>query len=524
MTLRTSRNQLQNRLDPLFNRHQPDQSYSTLPPTETLNEVPVLPSAPFLQAPPPEERVTISRPVALAVVGYVLLLLLLTLLMSGRLYSWAQGAVLQQSPLAELEQRDAGVLAVPAAADDAAPVVVSDAPASQDTVKEAPIVVPPVNVLLLGTDERPEDTNPARTDTMMLLSLTPETNTARLLSLPRDLWVPLPGLDFTTKINMAYVYGEDYSYPGGGPQLAMDTVSSFIGRPVDYYVRVNFQGFIELVDLIGGIDLVVPHTIHDEEYPTEDYLTELFHLEAGPQHLDGETALKYVRTRNLDDDYARAERQQQVVQAIAEKVLRAGMIPTLVAKFPTLFAAMRSSVDTNLPVSKQIELAQYFSSDAVDNIRRLVLDNRYGEETYSEEGAWILFPNRELIRSELDRFFDDTGNSDGDNGSLASIDPRWVRIEVLNGTGQPNVAARTRDYLESRGWQVVSIDDADRSDYNHTLIVNYGAPPSLIQRLGADLSLQSSPSSLSLDRLTSAATASVDVRIVVGMDMLEQLK
>jgi LCP family protein required for cell wall assembly len=520
MALKTSRNRLPNQLNPLLNRQNPDSPNPLLP----VRKVQAPPPAPIEPpAAPDASPPSVGRPIALTVGAYVVFVLLVAVLLSGRFYSWSRDRVLRQSPVATWEQEDAAILAAAPnqdAATDAAVAAEAVTPAARNDAQPAPPLVQPINILLLGTDARPDDVDPARTDTMMLLSLNPDTQTVGLLSLPRDLWVPIPGQDVTTKINLAYVIGEERNYPGGGAQLAIDTVSSFIGRPVDYYVRVNFQGFVEIVDLIGGIDLVVPEPIYDEEYPTSDYGVETFQLAAGPQHLDGEMALKYVRTRNMDDDYARAARQQQVVEAIAEKVLRAGMIPTLITKFPTLFYTMRSSIDTNMPMAKQIELAQYASNASIDNIRRFVIDNRYGEETYSEEGAWILFPNRDMILADLERFFDEDGT--GGTGGAASdgIDPRWVRVEVLNGTGQPRIAARTRDYLQARGWQVTSIDDADRSDYNHTLIINYGAPPSLIERLGTELSVQATPTSLSLDRLTSVATSPVDVRIVVGRDML----
>jgi LCP family protein required for cell wall assembly len=183
-------------------------------------------------------------------------------------------------------------------------------------------------VLLLGNDARAGESDISNTDTMILLSFDTQNQTLGLLSLPRDLWVPIPGFGYETRINTAYPLGETYGYEGGGPQLAMDTVSSFIGQPVKYYARVNFQGFVELIDMIGGVDVNVPFTIYDDQYPTEDYGVQLFYLEAGQQHLDGETALKYVRTRNVDDDYGRAGRQQQVIRAVADKVLRSDMLTT----------------------------------------------------------------------------------------------------------------------------------------------------------------------------------------------------
>jgi LCP family protein required for cell wall assembly len=347
---------------------------------------------------------------------------------------------------------------------------------------------------------------------MILLTFDPQNQTAGMLSLPRDLWVPIPGFGYETKINTAYALGEEYGYAGGGAQLAKDTVSSFIGQPVQYYAKVNFNGFVELVNLIGGVDVVVPFTIHDDKYPTDDYQVMTFYLEAGTQHLDGETALKYVRTRNVDDDYGRASRQQQVIRAVVDKVLRAEMLPTLLPKLPRLLYTMRSSIETDIPMALQLEIANYMNSTALREVRQLVLDSRYGEETYSEEGAWILRPDRTLVRSALGNFF---ALPMGD-GSMAGNNLNWVRVEILNGTGEPGVAAKTRDLLQQQGWQVVSIGDADRGDYGRTIIINYGVPDELVAKVGSDLEL--APNLSSVHGLNSSAP--VDMRIVVGRDFL----
>ncbi|MBV7335675.1 LCP family protein [Chloroflexi bacterium TSY] len=389
-----------------------------------------------------------------------------------------------------------------------------------------------INVLSLGTDARPEDQKAARTDTLILLTLNPKTRTAGMLSLPRDLWVPIPlhTGEVSNKINMAYVLGEEYRYPGGGAQLAMDTVSRFVGQPIDYYVRLNFHGFIELVDLIGGIDILVPETIHDEEYPTANYGVETFHLDAGPQHMDGETALKYARTRNIDSDYGRAHRQQQVIRSVVDKVTRRDMIPALIPQIPTLFYTMRSSIDTNIPMTKQLELAQLFRSISPEEseIRQLVLDSEYGEETYSEDGAWILLPTPEKKRVALARFFQTTPllptTAQANSTSPSSSSQSWVRVEVLNGTNQPLIAARTRTLLESQGWKVVKIGDADRKDYAQTLVINYGLQSMLIDQVNADLGLQTALSNLNPNRITNSGTASVDVRIIVGSDLLPRIQ
>ena len=335
-----------------------------------------------------------------------------------------------------------------------------------------------------------------------------------MVSLPRDLWVPIPGQGVTTKINTAYILGEMNNYPGGGPQLAKDTVGSFIGQPVDYFVRVNFDGFREIIDLIGGIDINVPTTIHDEEYPTADYGVETFHLDAGLQHLDGETALKFARTRHGDDDYSRSRRQQDIIRAIADKVLNAGMIPQLLPKAPQLLMTTQNTIQTDIPIQTGFELAKLVNGSSLKEIRQLVLDKNYGEETYSSEGAWILLPDRAKVRLALAQFFNSS------SGNVAANDSSAIRVEVLNGTPQPGVAARVAELLQAQGWQVTAIGDADRSDYVQTIVINYDAPDTLMQKLSTDLGLE--PNLSTLKGLNTAT--SIDLRVVIGNDLLPKLR
>jgi polyisoprenyl-teichoic acid--peptidoglycan teichoic acid transferase len=489
-------------------------------PTEQNKSTPTQTSMETRAATAGGKRPGASRTVIAVAALYTLAVLGIALVASSWLYDWSRLRIVSTSQLAELTNLDFLTPSLwnkgseqPGEAEAAALESSLDSLAN-----EVPQVqVPAINVLLLGTDARPDEGNIANTDTMILLTFDPQNQTAGMLSLPRDLWVPLPGFGYDTKINTAYAVGERDSYPGGGPQLAKDTVSSFIGQPIQYYARVNFHGFIEMVDLIGGVDVVVNSMIYDDQYPTDDYKTTTFYLEAGTQHLDGETALKYVRTRNLDDDYSRAARQQQVIRAVVDKVLRADLLPTLLPKLPRLLYTMRSSIETDIPMALQLELANYLNSNSLREVRQLVLDNQYGEETYAENGAWILLPDRARVRTALATFF--APPSPG-SSVVAAANPDWVRIEILNGTGEPGVAAATRDLLVSQGWQVVSIGDADRSDYGRTIIINYGVPDDLVARVGTDLELE--PSLSSLHGLN--ASTAVDVRIVVGRDFLTHLQ
>ncbi len=149
-----------------------------------------------------------------------------------------------------------------------------------------------VNVLLLGIDERKGEEGPWRTDTVLVLTLDPVTMSAGILSIPRDLWVAIPGYDMQDRINTAHYYGDAYGYPGGGPALARDTVTWNLGVPIHFFVRVNFSAFEKAIDEIGGIDIYVPEAIDDKYYPDEGYGYDPFKIEAGQQHLDGKLALK----------------------------------------------------------------------------------------------------------------------------------------------------------------------------------------------------------------------------------------
>lgn len=473
---------------------------------------------------------------------YTVIVLSIAVLAGSFLYEAARNHALISNRLPDLDKIAPAIVIT--AADPPAERQ-ADAPLSPEIIEEIREALPDdipherINVLLLGTDERADEYGPPRTDTMMLVTLDLRQRTAGMISLPRDLWVPIPGYDITTKINTAYVVGERRGYPGGGPQLAKDTVSSFIGRPVEYHVRVNFNGFVRVIDMIGGIDIHVASTIHDELYPTEDYGVELFHLDAGPQHLDGQTALKYVRTRHGDSDYGRAHRQQQVIQAVLDKILSTDMIPTLVSKAPELTATMRDSFGTDIPLPVAISLANYIRQNDLQNVERLVLDNRYGQEGYSEDGAWILLPDRSKVRSALGQFFDSSrtltqeviSTRDVISAiSASAVDPAphnapivdsrsTARIEVLNGTDAPGIAARIRDLLQASGWQVIAIGDADRSDYRRTLIVNYNADESLVEQVNVDLQLP--PDLPTLSGLV--MSDKVDMRIIVGQDFLRNV-
>lgn len=178
---------------------------------------------------------------------------------------------------------------------------------------------PAVNILVMGLDARDGEGWVTRTDSIMLVGVNPARLRVSLLSIPRDLFIDVPGYGMQ-RINTVNVLGEQ-AQRGTGPDLLGSSIGANFGVTPTRYVRLNFAGFVALIDAIGGIDIDVPYRIVDYDFPTTDNGTITVTFEPGLQHMDGERALIYARTRHADDDYHRAERQQQVVSAIASKLI-----------------------------------------------------------------------------------------------------------------------------------------------------------------------------------------------------------
>lgn len=259
-----------------------------------------------------------------------------------------------------------------------------------------------VTILLLGADTRPAETGYRMpTDTIMLLTIDTKQQRAGILSIPRDLYVDIPGYGLD-RINTAHVKG--------GGSLVMETVARNLGVQVDHYVLVQFDAFTTIVDEIGGIDVYIPYTIDDPTFPAECYSRDdcgfdPLYLEAGRQHFDGQTALRYARTRHGDNDYERARRQQAVIMAVRQRVLSFDMLPRLVAKAPALYGAISRSFSTDMSLDEIVELAQAASSLPDDSIRSQVIDADDVTPTQAPNGASVLMPNHERVTALLEQVF-----------------------------------------------------------------------------------------------------------------------
>lgn len=223
---------------------------------------------------------------------------------------------------------------------------------------------PPLDVLIMGVDARPGEGNITRTDSIMLAGLQPSRLRVSLLSIPRDLFITVPGYG-EQRINAVNVLGE-MDVPGSGPDLLAQSIAASFGIQPDRYVRLNFQAFIDLIDAVGGVTIDVPRTLVDYQYPTEDFGTIELRFEQGSQHMDGARALQYARTRHADDDYQRASRQQQVLTALSLKLLNP-------LTWPRVAVVVGSSIDTNLTAVDFITQAPTILLNA-GRFERLVID------------------------------------------------------------------------------------------------------------------------------------------------------
>ena len=371
-----------------------------------------------------------------------------------------------------------------------------------------------VTVLLLGLDYRDWTANEvaSRSDTMILLTLDPQTKTAGMLSIPRDLWVAIPGFKHG-KINTAYYLGDAYKLPGGGPALAVKTVENFLGVPINYYAQIDFAAFVRFIDEIGGVKIDVPQQI------TIDLLGSGFKtkktLKPGVQVLPGEWALAYARNRYTEGgDFDRAMRQQQVIFAIRNKILSVDILPTLVSKAPTLYNELASGIRTNMTLDEVIKLALLAQTIPDENIQKGIINKDNVFFGFSPDGLSILIPIPDDIHILRDQIF----------AASSSISPQTpgnpqeqmkaeaAKMVIYNGSSTSDLANRTADYLRNQGANVVQVGTADQA-YAYTTIVDHTGNPYALKYLVELMKIPNSKITIKFD-----PNNPVDIELYLGND------
>lgn len=229
--------------------------------------------------------------------------------------------------------------------------------------KQVEIKDEPFSVLLMGVETYSSGGYQGRADTLILATFNPNDKTAKLVSIPRDTRAEIPGRPNLEKINHAYAYGQE--------KLMIETVENFLNVPVDYYVTVNFEGFKNIVDIVGGITVEVPF---DFKQNSDDRVAEKLQFYKGEMHLDGRYALAYARMRLEDPrgDIGRNERQRQVISALVDKIIS----PSTLLKVDKIADSIAENVQTNVKMSQGIDFIRKYSDFGSKNMESLTFEYR----------------------------------------------------------------------------------------------------------------------------------------------------
>ncbi len=256
------------------------------------------------------------------------------------------------------------------------------------------LLLPPAHfdILVLGVDSRAGEGWLTRADTIMLVGVDPGRFQVAALSIPRDLSVNVPGYGLQ-RINAVNMLGE-MEQAGGGPPLLSSALTQNFGVTPEGYLRLNFEGFVALIDSVGGVTIDVPYALVDYNYPTEDYGTTTVRFEPGSQWMDGARALIYARTRYSDDDYKRVARQQQVLTALLAKLANP-------LTWPGAANALSSHVDSNINLWEWLKLAPALLLGG-PRADRFVIDR----STITATADGVAIPDYAAIAPWVDAHFD----------------------------------------------------------------------------------------------------------------------
>ncbi len=369
-----------------------------------------------------------------------------------------------------------------------------------------------INFLLLGQGG-PGHSGPYLTDTIILASLDVKTKTVGLLSIPRDLAVNIPGYGYR-KINNANAFGEQAG-PGQGSQLSKQVVTDAFGIPIHYYARLDFSGFVSIVNALGGLPINVEKNFADNQFPaSEDGPFKTVKFEAGWQLMSGEKALDFVRSRHGTNDqasdFSRAKRQQLILLALKQKLLSPATFlnPRLAIN---LYKTFNASVDTDISAQEAVKLAHLLKDVSADNIRHIVLDNSptgYLKDSIGNEGAYLLVPksgNYNDLKILAQNLLDNP-----------ELNSEKATLYIENGTGIAGLADTVADKLKLLGWDKVEFGNAAKSDFQGSLLYDYTKGTKLASRqyLEKNFSLKA------LDPDPNDNNVQYDFKLILGRDQL----
>ena len=358
-----------------------------------------------------------------------------------------------------------------------------------------------VNILLMGMrglgHVKDQGGGTFLSDTNIIFSLKPGEKQAAMLSLPRDLLIYLD--DFgRQKINAAYAikYNQTHNHDQAA-NYAKEVFSKVTGLEIDYYIKVDFVGFEKIIDILGGVDIEVDKSFTDSQYPDVDYGYQIISFQAGWEHMNGDRALKYVRSRHGNNgegsDFGRARRQQKVLTAVKQKLFSFSIFLNT-TKIDKIASSLGDHVRTDLELVQALEVYKLASAIKGEDIINRVVDNGASglvHSTTTNEGAYVLIPNKgegnfSEIQSSALNIFDNNQNSTN-NSQTAEVKSfsALVRVQVKNGTAVKGLAGLTAEKLKQAGFEVVGIGNASTLDFDENIIYDYtnGKLPEALSKL-----------------------------------------
>jgi LCP family protein required for cell wall assembly len=391
------------------------------------------------------------------------------------------------------------------------PFTYGNAPAPPTPIPppSAPLAIDPaiINIALLGSDRRPKWTG-FNTDVIVIISVHPALGEVAMLSIPRDLYVYLPGYGMQ-RINTAFSIGERVNYPGGGPALFADTVRYNLGIPIHHYAKVEMDGFSRIVDTVGGVEVNVTCSYRDWRLrspgldPEQVRNWHLYTVPTGVRHMDGDLALWYARSRKLSSDFDRGRRQQEVLRALYRELLSLQLVP----RIPELYSDLRDTVTTDLSLTDLLSLAPLAARiDTADIRSRFIGRDEVTSWRIPSSGAQVLVPKPSLIAALVADALD--------FDALDELVPEVaLTVEVTNSSAQAHWGALAAERLEYAGF-ATHVGSNSPSSGTPTHLIDYG----LAQDESAEEILQSF--GLPVSRLISEPdpTSPFAFRLVVGDD------
>lgn len=413
----------------------------------------------------------------------------------------------------------------------------------KNTGKHAPGLITAqdkVNILVMGVDQRAGDVG--RSDTMFVVTVDTKTKSVAMLSIPRDTRVRIPGHGWD-KINHAYAEG--------GHKLTTQAVEGLMGIPIDHYVLINFNGFQKIVDAVGGVDIDVEKRMYYEDPYDGDGL--VIDLKPGLQHMDGKTAIQYVRYRDAEGDIGRIQRQQKFIKALFSEVAS----PAVITKIPALIREVSATIQTDLSTSEMLNFAQilndaykkglktdmvpgkpayiddisYWLPDLMAlrnhlaNTLGVTMDDKYVAASRREASEYETSIPKEMKIVEVPKAVkqptpstetkskqnDKTDTSTAKNQQSSASTK--VRVEVINASGSADAGNKAASTLRSQGFEVVGVSTLT-TPYANTVIISNSTSSNVLNKFSG------LPFRYKL-QINKDEEASVQATVVIGKDYVK---